>query len=81
MGSSGRAIEAIGTRLVTRHIGDVRGLKRQEPVRLLARQWTGRNGRLPALPFAFADNYLIGLKAAIILDIKVTHAHTHQHGS
>jgi hypothetical protein len=33
------------------------------------------------LPFAFADNYLIDLKAAIILDIKVTHAHTHQHGS
>ena len=76
MGSSGRAIEAIGTRLATRHV-DVRGTE----TRLLARQRTGRNGRLPAPPFAYADNYLIDLKAAIILDVKAKHAHTHHHGS
>jgi hypothetical protein len=37
--------------------------------------------RLPAPPFAYADNYLIDLKAAIILDVKATHAHIHHHGS
>jgi hypothetical protein len=35
----------------------------------------------PAPPFAYADNYLIDLKAAIILDVKAKHAHTHHHGS
>jgi hypothetical protein len=36
---------------------------------------------LPAPPFAYADNYLIDLKAAIILDVNAAHAHTHHHGS
>jgi hypothetical protein len=79
MGSSGRAIEAIGTRLVTRHAGDVRGTETPGAGQAVSSPMDG--AERPAPPFAYADNYLIDLKARIILEVKAKHAHTHYHGS